>query len=494
MALTPEKKRQLDEIYAREGVEGIQKLRASLEEEEEKPGFLKQLGQFAIKGAVEGTKLAEFIGRSIPGGGKDKWDPQRHERLPELLQKTTYSPEEVERRMGGATAGERFGSGFELGTKGAAGVASYLAPFAAPVVAGPSAVSTIAPQASDILLKMLNVGVAGGFQAGAREYSEEETTPGKVVGQAGVGALTAAATVPAGEALKATGKFIGKKLTESGIAAKYNAIKKLLGRFPTKKQGGTELLGQMDEVGIKTSSVDDLLGSSQEILDQNKPIMSEGLKKLGEVPFEEMKGSGDEIIKVLDDAIDSVQAEDLKAPLRVVREKIKNDLMTIEDWNSLYELKQNYGKLSNWEFGGEVTKNQALGYRKVYMKLNEIMDDSLKAAGETRLLEINKSSHIAIKALQYVNDSIGKGSIYKGGGLTDIAALGTGFVTGGFPGAIKAYALKKLLTSSTAKRIGGSVLEKAGDVAGKGLVGKAVQSPVVRGGITSLSQFLTGGR
>ena len=492
MALTPEKKRQLDEIYAREGVEGIQKLRASLEEEEEKPGFLKQLGQFAIKGAVEGTKLAEFIGRSIPGGGKDKWDPQRHERLPGLLQKTTYSPEEIERRMGGATATERFVSGAKVGSKGAAGVASYLVPFAAPVVAGPSAVSTIAPQASDMLLKMLNFGVAGGVQAGTREYLEEETTPGRVAGQAGVGALTAAATVPAGEALKATGKFVGKKLGAVGEKlSKYNIVKKF-GK-PKKNLGGTTLIDQMDEVGIKTGSVEQMSDGAEELLKISNDTIRPGLGNIGD---DVVSANKNQIISSLDDTISKTKSIELRGPLEKVRTRIIEDLKGIQTAEDFYKLKQEYGVAAHWSIKRDISESEANAYRLGYMKMNSLIDGWLKDTGEESFMQMNRNSHISIKVLSYLDDVAQKEGARAPIGLFDVLSFVWGWGAGGPVGAFKSYVAKKLLLSPTAFKLYGGVAKTAGGVVGgtAETAGAGIQSAVGRGGVTSLSQFLTGGR
>ena len=220
----------------------------------DKPGFLKQLGQFVAKPAVEGLKLAEFIGRSVPGGGKDKWDPQKHEQLPELLQKTTYSPEEIERRMGGATAGGRFVSGAKVGTKAAAGVASYLAPFAAPVAG-------VSP--------LVSAGATGATQAGTREYLEEETTPGKVAGQAAVGAAASVTGFLAGKGLKKLNEFrkarkvVGGKTNKLAEAAATDAMRASKGQFQKAFDSGVDPRKTFTRYSL-SGGVDDWIGSIDE--------------------------------------------------------------------------------------------------------------------------------------------------------------------------------------------------------------------------------------
>ena len=77
-------------------------------------GFLKGVGKFVAEPVVSTAqrvgRLAEFVGgeltKPITGTGSLAGSGQR-EQLPEQLQEFVYSPEQVEQKFGGETAGER---------------------------------------------------------------------------------------------------------------------------------------------------------------------------------------------------------------------------------------------------------------------------------------------------------------------------------------------------------------------------------------------------
>lgn len=489
MALTPEKKRQLDEILAREGVVGIEKLRPSGEEEEKKPGLLKQLAQYAIKPAVAGIKGAEFIGGSLTdfltGGKTGYYDRQ----LPEQLKGLTYSPEEIQ-KMGG-TLPERFGKGFIGGTKTAAGLASYAAPFAAPITKAPSAVSTIAPQAGDVLSKLLGVGTAGGFQAGAREYAEEDTTLGKVAGQTALGAGTAVGAQLAGEALSPVGKFIKGKLGAVGEKlTKYNIVKKF-GK-PAKNLGGTKLIDQMDEVGIKTGSIEQISEGAEKLLKTSNDTIKPALANVDDSVVASNKS---QIMDTLDEAILKTKSVELRGPLEKVQNKVIEDLKGIKTAEDFYKLKQEYGVASHWSIKKDISESEAKAYRYAYTQMNDLMDGWLKETGEESFKQMNRNSTISIKVLSYLDDIAQKEGSRAPIGLFDMLSFAGGWAAGGPIGGFKSYIAKKLLLSPMAFKlygktagIAGKGVGKAADVAGMGL-----QSPVGQGAVTSLSQFMAGG-
>jgi hypothetical protein len=453
-----------------------------------KESTLKKLGKFIVKPAIEGVKLAEFIGAGISGEASK---PEYYNRqLPEQLKGLVYSPEEIDRRMGGETGAERFGKGLALGSKGVAGLASYAAPFASPTISGASAINTIAPTATDALTKLLNVGTSGAFQGGAREYSEEETTPVKVAGQAAVGGITSAAAELAGMGLKAGGKLAQEKLSKTGEFLSKHGVVKKFGK-PSKNLGGTRLLDEMDEVGIKISSPEKMVEESQRIINTNGETIGEGLHV---IPEEEILLVKKEVLNTLDESIAKIKSKSLRDPANRVQSLVAEDLNGIKTAEDFYKLKQEYGVVSHWSIKRDLSESEADTYRTVYTKINEELDKMLKNHGEEAFRKMNRQSSVAIKVRQYAEDILEKEGTKSPIGLTDLLFAGGGLATGGPMGAVKSYVAKKLLLSPTAFGLYGTGVGWVGKAAGVGanIAGKAAQSSAGKSVINPLVQFMSG--
>lgn len=335
--------------------------------------------------------------------------------------------------------------------KQVAGTASYAVPF--------GKVKT----GLDIATKAV---IPGAISGGLSAYSEDDANLESVVGGAVLGGGMAGLTGLTTKALKSqAAKKVGTKLVNMGEDIQLSTYTKNLGK-PIKAEGGRDLLVRMKKVGIKAADPDTVVEQANKILTDDGGIVYEATKRLSK---KGVKVPVNQLTEGLKKQIAASKSSVTKKPLQEVLEIIETDLagqqyITPDD---LYLLKTEYGGLGRWSsLSSAVEKKQAEAWRDVYIKANDIIDDTLKAGGFKDFKVINERLHTAMQASQYAARSGNVAPNKYNVGLYDWMGALTGAAATGNPlGIGVGYAAKTVFESPATKSLLGRIMERAGNAA-----------------------------
>lgn len=432
-----------------------------------------------IAGAIvkPGVEFAKFVGEAGAQAGRYATDPTFRKAIqnPESLtqdeiqkvnQRQTYfvKPEQISNRAKIA----------ETGVRRTAGAASYAIPG--------------------------GTGVTGAIKAGAAAgalsaFSEDEAgiedvTTGALTG----GALSGLFSLSAKALRSQAAKRVGSYLKDKGDDIQLSTYTKNLGK-PTRTEGGRELLKRMKEVGIRASDPDSVVDQANRIISDDGSLVYEATRRLSR--DKGVKVPVKNITSALRKEIASAKSSVTKKPLQEVLDIIVSDVgekgtISLED---LYLLKTEYGGLGRWtSLSSAVEKKQAEVWRDVYMKMNDILDDKLRANGFSEFRDINNRLHTAMQASQYAARSGNVAPNKYNIGLYDWMAGLSGFAAAGNPaGAIAGFGAKRAMESPVTANVLGNILQRAGSLTSRiKLPAGQIPQAAMNAGIVGAANLVTG--
>jgi hypothetical protein len=245
-------------------------------------------------------------------------------------------------------------------------------------------------------------------------------------------------------------KKFGELLKKKGAQVNTSAAARRLGK-PRLKEGGLNLFQQMQDEGIRTGSIDDVIDDAARILQENGGKVAQQADDLTNkgVTIDPKK-----IVDFLDDKIKAEPSAINRAPFEKVKKAFLEDIgeSTAIDPRTFYGLKQAYGGAGSWnQFTPPTDKSTAKAFNQLYMRMNDVLDDTLKEAGIKTFRDTNRSLHIATKALHFANRNAAQRIQTSGRlGLPEIIAGAGGLIAaGGSPiGALSGVATSQFLRSN----------------------------------------------
>lgn len=424
------------------------------EEPKEEKGFLRRVGENIWETAAGLPKTVLALGEA----GIDRYRISRKEKELAELRKQPLTEERIAKEEAIAKEMEEIskinpalmkqemveqvsgdvGKGALYGAKKGAGTASFLVP------GGGGAATSVGGRILTAGLRGMGAGALAGFSQDQDELSLDESLKDAVTGGL-VGGATGAVFQGGGELFKGTKRLLGKGgelAAKGGEKLEKSARAKAIGLNPVKKYGGVKLFDKMDDAGIVGNSAEEIADSAGKILKQNSNDLVKGIKNAagGEL---EVTTKG--VIKKLTEALDDAPAAKKKIYERILKE-VKEDFnnkgtMKLTDF---FKLKQKYGSMGKWTLGSFFDDTTAGIYEGVYVQMNDIIDEALKATGNEAFRQQNKIISTAITALRYADDASMKVA-NQGIGLYEIIAGAAGFAGGGGVGSLTAIAGAKAL-------------------------------------------------
>jgi len=396
-----------------------------------------------------------------------------------LAKQKQIAPEVYKASNPNATLGQTVTGGLKLG----AGLSSYAVPGG-----GKWAGATTTAG------KFGTAALSGGTQAGLREAFNPDASLESVGKSSAYGFGTAGILQLLGEGLGSLGK--SGKLQSLGGRSKEQGLEKSittrLGAIPTPKEGGMKLVKDMKSVGIDIKDPVKAVQNIEDITTNN----ANKIKSLAtKVPEDLINPAKRNVIKALDEKIANAVTSIERDPLIKVRDKVITDLYggAVEGQSKgitkaidFYSVKQDYGRNSHWNITSDITGKEAEGYRIAYETMNEQLDNMLKSVGDSTFRNMNKQSHIAIKAGQYLTRSLGKLANRSDMSLTDWMALLAGYAKGGLPGALQTAVWKKIIQSPLGMNAKGGIEQGLGNISSP--LGGIIKSPTTQKVTTGLVQ------
>jgi len=432
-------------------------------------GFLADVARTLVNPAIKGVSIigegAGQVGRTVSDldrikllFGKDISEEAGKRIAAEPV--NVFAPEEQVRDISG-----NVGKGVAEGFRGGAGLASLIAMFSGggllSPIGGAKAVSTIAPTTT-----AAKIAGAAGREAtigGLFGAAQPESTVGSTLASAGIGGLAGGTLAGIGPAVS---KVLGKtapKLSDMAEALRQRSFVKRFGR-PIKSEGGANFITELDNVAeFKTAkNVNDILEAATKILREEGPTIDGVTTQLSQSGSK--ISNADEVLKMLDDEIAKAASGKTKKVIQKVKDQVVEDLTT--DPSGFYSLKKEYGGFAKWNtFDPSDLKAETNVWGRVYNKMNESLDKSLKDNGFDQFRRVNKRLHIASKAQSFAERQAGKLPAGNNIGLLD-AVIGGGAagITGnpaGFAGGIIG---RKVLESPQATNAVSKLLRAGGKV------------------------------
>lgn len=330
-------------------------------------------------------------------------------------------------------------------------------------------------------------GLLGGF--GATETGE--TDPTKIVANSLTGAATGSTLEGSLSNLPGILSSASKKLKSGSEGLQTRSYLKKFGK-PNAREGGVPAFDEFKKQGIKIDGeVDDIAKSAQEILNQDGGNIHSATVQLAN---EGKSIAKTDVLKYLDDQLNSKVTEKAKGPIRNVIEDVKASFSNVDDipLDEFYIAKQEWGNAGKWSpTNSTVDQSLADVYEGLYKKANSILDDNLTKGGFTQFRDINKRVSTAMKALHFAERRGSQVVPDNPLGLMDIAASGLAATATGNPlTAIPAYAANKLIQSPAGQRGISNTLRGAGDTVGavsniSNRIPPVLRDILMRAGVTS---------
>jgi len=254
--------------------------------------------------------------------------------------------------------------------------------------------------------------------------------------------------------------WVGKQ----GTAMKKANQAKLIGSSP-KKYGGDKLLESLDEHGIKigvnVKDADDLAVAAGNLLKENSDEIQRGLQELKK---RGVKIRTDKIFDAVDDKISKQGLTSAKANMARVKQELVESLggeRVPADPDLFYKIKYNAGGKGKWGALSGISQEESAAWQAVNSAANETLNETLKQAGYSNLLNNNKAISTAMDAISWASDA-GSQVAKSPWGFYETISTAAGLAGGGLPGAATNIAINKALTSPTLQYKAGTILEKLG--------------------------------
>jgi len=254
--------------------------------------------------------------------------------------------------------------------------------------------------------------------------------------------------------------WVGKQ----GTAMKKANQAKLIGSSP-KKYGGDKLLESLDEHGIKigvnVKDADDLAVAAGNLLKENSDDIQRGLQELKKGG---VKIQTDKIFDAVDDKISKQGLASAKANMARVKQELIESLggeRVPADPDLFYKIKYNAGGKGKWGALSGISQEESAAWQAVNSAANETLNETLKQAGYSNLLNNNKAISTAMDAISWASDA-GSQVAKSPWGFYETISTAAGLAGGGLPGAATNIAINKALTSPTLQYKAGTILEKLG--------------------------------
>lgn len=458
-----------------------------------KSNVLAELGKFFIKPAVEGIKMAELIGAGVSGDLDNPERLTRQQNLPGPLKNLMYSPEEIDKKFGGDTTGERLKNTFETSLKTSAGVGSYFVPAGGAVKGAPAAVKTIAPNllervAPQFLKTAINKATFGATEGFLRGVSEEDATPESVVTSTATSGLASGAFSVASDAAKGFFNFVGEKVPE-GIANRVLLRKSLA---ETEKDISREWASEFKRISGESGEEYKRLGAQ---------IVKEGglkgsVKKIYFKAQEEKQNIWNKEIAPLiaQHGDDPIPVSTIKAPLMELKDSFEKGFRDEEASSAITAVLDDLDRMAGKE--GNLTVKVL---QEVKQKEDKIFETIYSKGKNFEELPINK--RVTLEALSVIRETIEQKipaikspniryGMWSGAqqSLVGIAAQGARRSFDNVPISIPLLMLSAAGVSGASGNEGlaGGLASLAGIV----LLGKAIQSPTTPLTMALISQKL----
>ena len=254
--------------------------------------------------------------------------------------------------------------------------------------------------------------------------------------------------------------WVGKQ----GTTMKKANQAKLIGSSP-KKYGGDKLLESLDEHGIKigvnVKDADDLAVAAGNLLKENSDDIQRGLQELKK---RGVKIQTDKIFDAVDDKISKQGLASAKANMARVKQELVESLggeRVPADPDLFYKIKYNAGGKGKWGALSGISQEESAAWQAVNSAANETLNETLKQAGYSNLLNNNKAISTAMDAISWASDA-GSQVAKSPWGFYETISTAAGLAGGGLPGAAANIAINKALTSPTLQYRAGTLLEKLG--------------------------------
>lgn len=337
-------------------------------------------------------------------------------------------------------------------TKSVAKGGASLAAYATPAMLARLGLAGNVSKTAGVLAKAKDVGkvsfLAGALQSYGGSRSGKELSDTLLGGALGFG--LGYGTSLAGGLLGELGGKLGKSGASNKLASlsddlSRKAFIKRMGMNPTPSELGEGILNDIDRIGLnRAQSADELFSGATQIIKSRGPVVGETLNaltaagKLKPVPreklFDAVKGM------LTDPAITPRQKQAVQGVLDDIMGTFGGPTRKTIQPSELYKLKQNIGTL---RYASKMNNKlvSAKAYDALYARANQLLNNSLKGAGFTEYIPINKEITAAYNVLPYAGRASGKVDMRQIGSLGDIAT----FIAGGAPAATG----RALLNTST---------------------------------------------
>lgn len=316
-----------------------------------------------------------------------------------------------------------------------------------------------------------NALVSGAARGAAAAYSDRDATAADVIYGAGTGGLTEGAFQVPGYLKKALGlnnltnRVAGKTgqiMDDVGKGLETKSYIKTFGK-PTVQEGGTPIFKEFDDVGINIKgSLDDLAKSADDVLSTEGTKLAQVAEELTQKGVSVKKA---DLLASLEKELERAKTPSMKQPIQNVIDEVNTTFQNIDDipLDAFYQVKQEFGQLGKWNsLNPPKEQVTAAAYNKAYLKMNDLMDTTLKGNGFDDFVATNKKVSTALKAKHFAE----RRSLADTGtnplGLTDVvSATAGGIITGGNPLGIAAgVGANKFLQSGMASKLSGQALQK----------------------------------
>lgn len=401
-----------------------------------------------------GIKYSKYVGEAGYQGGRYIIDPTFRKAVNggdltgEEAQKLNAMPdtmfvdkEKIKDRASAITSGlKATAAGMSYAVPGAAGVKG--------AVAAGAAAGALNTASQDNFGK-------DGFVEGVKDAAT-----GAVAGGALSGALTGVAKGI--NAIKPS--KVGAALQKTGEEVKLSTYVKGMGAKPIAREGGNKLLINMQKTGIKPGNSEQVLEQATRIVQDNSGKIFKATQQLDDAG---VKISVSDITGALENELKNAKSVMTKKPIEDVLKVLKTDFAKKKTLTptEIYLLKAEYGPLGSWsKLSSQVEQKQAEVWRDVYVKMNSLLDDTLKANGFDEFRSINDAVHTAIQASQYATRVGNIAPSRSAFGLGDLLIGGSAFTSAGLPATVAALAIKKTAEAPVTAQLAGSAIQNVGKV------------------------------